>query len=556
LATSLDASPPTVRQAVPNIHSKPWVRFLLPSYSDCLFLAVLLWLASTGNGTWAGLLADGDTGWHIRTGEWILEHHAVPTQDLFSFTKAGQAWYAWEWLTDVLYAFLHGLAGLKGLVLLSALVIAAFGTILFRHMIARGATAFAALAVSLLVFGASSIHYLARPHIFTLLGLTVSLWIIDSDRRNPSARVWLLVPITLLWVNMHGGFLGLIACLGLLVVGSFLESAAAVFLDGAPWNPAPARRYGLLTALCVASSLLNPYGWRLHQHVAAYLRSDWIRNNIQEFLSPVFRSESALQFEVMLFAGLMTVAWLVSRRSFVPALWILFWAHQALASIRHVPVFMIVSAPFVAAALTRLWRIWVEPAGGKSFRGIFAGLARDMAPGCARTSLWIAAVTSAFILLPESAVRWPKDFPEAKFPVRMAALHQQRLISGRTLTEDQWADYLIYRGYPAQKVFVDGRSDFFGSEFGDPYLHMMQGRWDWEQLLDKYRIDTVFSPAGWPLTSLLKQSRAWRLVDDGGNALLFEKVPSYPVPSAQQNDSPRKKAQPLSNENPRPGRTY
>ncbi|MCC6390976.1 MAG: hypothetical protein IT167_10245, partial [Bryobacterales bacterium] len=208
MATSLDASPPTIREAAPNIHDRPWVRFFLPSYSDSLFLAVLLWLASTGNGTWAGLLADGDTGWHIRTGQWILEHHTVPDQDLFSFTKAGQSWYAWEWLTDVLYAFLHGSFGLKGLVLLSALVIAAFGTILFRHMIARGATPFAALAVSLLVFGASSIHYLARPHIFTLLGLTVSLWIIDSDRRNPSARVWLLVPITLLWVNMHGGFLG------------------------------------------------------------------------------------------------------------------------------------------------------------------------------------------------------------------------------------------------------------------------------------------------------------------------------------------------------------
>lgn len=554
LATSLDASPAIA--AAPGIYARPWARLLLPSYSDCLFIAVLFWLASTGNGTWAGLLADGDTGWHIRTGEWILQHRSVPHQDLFSFTKAGQTWYAWEWLTDVLYASLHGLAGLKALVLLSALVIAAFGTILFRHMIARGATPFAALVVSLLVFGASSIHYLARPHIFTLLGLTIALWMIDSDRRHPSPRIWLLIPITLIWVNLHGGFLALIACLGLLAAGSFLESAAAVLLDGSPWNHAPVRRYGLLAAACAAVSLVNPYGWHLHQHVAAYLRSDWIRNNIQEFLSPVFRSESSHQFEAMLFAGLMTALWLVARRCFVPALWILFWAHQALASIRHVPVFMIVAAPFVAAALTELWRIWVEPASGKSFRGIFAGLARDMAPGCARTSVWIAVVAFALALLPESILRWPRDFPEAKFPVRLAALHEDRLIAGRTLTEDQWADYLIYRGYPRQKVFVDGRSDFFGSEFGDPYLRMMQGRWDWEKLLDKYGIDTVLSPAGWPLASLLKQSPAWRVVDDGGDAVLFEKVRSYQVRFIQQDGSSRKKAQSLSNENPRSGRRY
>lgn len=558
MASSSEVSRKSISVELPAA-SPLWRRFLLPSFSDCLFIAIFVWLFSSGSGGWASLLDDGDTGWHIRTGEWILRNGMVPRQDLFSFSKAGEAWFAWEWLTDVLYAALHGAAGLKGVILLSALVIAGFGTILFRHMIARGANPFAALAASLLVFGASSIHYLARPHVFTLLGMTVSLLLIDADRRKPAARIWLLVPMTLVWVNLHGGFLGLIGCLGLLVAGSLVEAALAVRVDGVKWNLRPSLRYAVLFALCTAVTFVNPYGWHLHYHVFQFLRSDWIKNTIQEFQSPVFRSESSMQFELMLFLGLMTVAWLLARRQIVPALWILFWAHSALASVRHVPLFMIVAAPWVAALLTELWSRHVETAGRKSLRSIFANIARDMRPGCSRSSVWIAAAAAFFALVPETVGRWPKDFPAAKFPVAMAARHQEILTSRRTLTEDQWADYLIYRNYPHQKVFVDGRSDFFGEKIGEEYLHMMQGRWDWAALMEKYRFEVVLSPLNWPLTTLLKQDSNWRVVDDNGRALLFEKVraneSSVPVPSGQRFPASEKKAQHKSNENARPGRS-
>jgi hypothetical protein len=528
------------------------LRWILPSLSDCLFLAVLVWLFATGSGGWVGLLADGDSGWHIRTGEWILEHGTVPKVDLFSFSKAGQPWFAWEWLTDILYATLHAAAGLKGLVLLSGLLIAGFGTLLFRHMIWRGATPFAALVTSLLVFGASSIHFLARPHVFTLLGLTVAAWMIDADRREPSRRIWLLVPLTAIWVNLHGGFLGLIACLGLLFAGTALESTV-VHLTGGRGQWESVRRYGLLLCLCGAASFVNPYGYRLHAHILAYLRSDWIKNNVQEFQSPVFRSENMLQFEIMLFAGVMTVLYLVSRREFVGALWILFWGHSALTSARHVPIYMILAAPFVAQALTVLWSRYVEPAPRTSFRGIFASLARDITPNCRRSSVWVPVAALLLCLAPEPLVRWPKDYPELKFPVNMVAKHGPKLVAGRTLMPDQWADYAIYRQYPAQKVYVDGRSDFFGKEIGDEYLKMMQGQWEWESLLARNRFDYVLCPLEWPLGSLLKQSRAWTLLEDDGQALLFQRLP-------ERGDSARhasrravgeaKKASSLSNENP------
>ena len=94
----------------------PWLeRFpqLIPTLSDLAFvLPILVLFWSTTGVAW--LLTDSDTGWHIRTGEYILAKHAVPTHDLFSFTKPGAPWFAWEWLTDTWFGLLFRMGGLKG----------------------------------------------------------------------------------------------------------------------------------------------------------------------------------------------------------------------------------------------------------------------------------------------------------------------------------------------------------------------------------------------------------------------------------------------------------
>jgi hypothetical protein len=504
-------------------------RLLAPSFSDCLFLAVLFWLFASGEGGWMGLLADCDTGWHIRTGEWVLANGKAPTVDLFSFSKAGQPWFAWEWLTDVWYAILHGFAGLKALLIFSSIVLAGFGTILFRHLIWKGANPFVALGICLLVFGASTIHFLARPHVITLLFLTISLWLIDSDRRSPSRRLWLLIPLTVIWVNTHGGFLSLVACCGLLLAGTLAEQLWSARTTGKQVDLTPVRRYATLLAGCVAASLVNPYGWHLHAHVAQYLQSDWIKNNIVEFMAPRFRSESDLQFELMLFLSIISAAALIRRRDVVPALWILFWAHSALGSVRHIPLFMIVASPWVAILLTELWDAMAAGAAKNSVRSILVDFSRDIEPACRRTSVWAGIALLVLCLAPDSMLRWPTDFPSQKFPVTAAAKHGPWLQSGRLLTQDQWADYLIYHFYPAQKVFLDGRSDFFGPQIGSDYVGMAQGRWDWEELMNKHGFDRVLSPVNWPLAALLKRHPQWKLIDDTGQALLFERTVGAPV---------------------------
>ncbi|MBI1898280.1 MAG: hypothetical protein HYS04_17370, partial [Acidobacteria bacterium] len=418
-----------------------WGRLLVPSLADCFLVATIVWAFFTGRG-WGDLLLDGDTGWHIRVGEYILDHGAVPSVDLFSFSKAGQPWFAWEWLSDVVYGLLFRGGGMKGVVLFSGLVIAGWTMVLFRHMLWRGANAFIALFLTLIAAGAASIHYHARPHILTLLLLGVSMWVLERDRRNPGRSLWLLVPLTVVWTNLHGGFLALIALTGLLAAGLAVENLLRGSRD---W--ALPKRYALLAVLCGAASFVNPYGARLHLHIASYLRSDWIRNAIQEFQSPQFRSESALQFEGLLIAGLMTAGLMLLRKEVVGPLWIGYLAHQALSSQRHILLYTVVATPLIASELTQLWQFW---AGGRprwSVPAILDSIARDLRPGLCRFSVWTAVFVGALISLREP-IRWPDNFPATHFPVGMVEKYRAQLAAQRVLTMDQWGDYLIFRSYP------------------------------------------------------------------------------------------------------------
>ena len=111
------------------------------------------------------------------------------------------------------------------------------------------------------------------------------------------------------------------------------------------------RRYGLLAALCSAASLLNPYGWQLHLHIARYLNSSWIMDHVDEFQSPRIRSEGMIVFALMLLAAVA----LASRAERFEGLLVLVWGFLALRSARHVPFFAIAAAPVLASAAARYW---------------------------------------------------------------------------------------------------------------------------------------------------------------------------------------------------------
>lgn len=492
-------------------------RWLWPSLFDIILVSLPLWFFGLADGGTGLLLSDGDTGWHIRTGEWILDHRSFVWTDLFSFSKPGQEWFAWEWLSDVLLALAHRAAGLPAVTLAGMVVSALFCGVLLRHMAWRGVNLFISLPLALMGFGMATVHLLARPHLLTMLLMAVSVWMVQADLRQRRSWIWLLVPMAVLWTNLHGGWLALISILGLTVAGR----AAEAWLGKADWGSV--KRYAALTAACFAASLANPYGWRLHLHMAEYLSADWIKDVVMEFQSPEFRSENMLQYEMVLLAACAAAGLALKRKEFVGPFWIVFWAHSSLVSGRHIPLFAAVALPFLADELQRLWSSWTAGAKKSSVAGIMEGLAQESGASVRRASAW-SVIPFVLMATGTISIPWRHDFPAERFPVKMVTRHEALLASSRVFTEDQWADYLIYRLSPRYKAFFDGRSDFYGEKTTREYQRIVGGGHDYAQLMDKHGFDVVLARPNWALATILKQSPGWRVVEDDKKAILFRRT--------------------------------
>ncbi len=241
---------------------------------------------------------------------------------------------------------------------------------------------------------------------------------------------------------------------------------------------------------------------------------------VQEFQAPTFRSEGQLQFEALLLIGLVVTGFLLKRRLVTESLWILFLAHSSLVSVRHAPLFAAVAGPIVASELSAWWSAASAGVKKSSIVGILHQLGKDITPSFRWTSVWPAAVIVGLALI-DAPVQWPHDFPAEAFPIKMIHENADLLQSGRLLTTDQWGDYIIYSYYPKQKVFFDGRSDFYGEKLGREYLQLLQGTYDWQSILRRHRFDVALLPVEWPLASLLKLDPSWRVVKDDSKAVLF-----------------------------------
>jgi hypothetical protein len=243
---------------------------------------------------------------------------------------------------------------------------------------------------------------------------------------------------------------------------------------------------------------------------------------VEEFHSPNFHTESMLYFEILLFLGFAVAYTFLRRRRVVEALWIGYFAHMALTSARHVTVFVLVAGPLVAIEATRWWMEWSRDKSRKSIAGILNQFAEEIRVGFRWASVWPALLVLGLVLIGDP-VKWPTDFSDERFPAKILSANKNLIAGTRMLTTDQWGDYVIFKFYPHQKVFIDGRSDFYGEGLGREYLAVLQGQYNWRSVLDKYSFDLVLAPVSWPLSSLLKQTPDWQVLADDGKAILFKR---------------------------------
>lgn len=475
------------------------------------------------------LFGDADSGWHIRTGERILAHRSLPREDPYSFSRAGQPWIAWEWGADVLMGLAHRRAGLGGVAWLYACAIAATVWIWFRLSWQAGGDFLLACAMAAPMLSTANLHWLARPHVFGWLFTLGAVWYAERGGLRFRGRDALCIGAgSALWANVHGSFF-----LGPLIA---LIYAAGHWLRPRIWQEDEASRreaglrarWFLLAAIVsLAGTLVNPYGWGLHRHVAAYLTDSELLARIGEFQSFNFHAEGAGQ--ILLAVGLAGLGGCVAlyERRLAQFLLISLLLAASLRMARGLPLLALIGLPLANGAITAALR---RAAAGASLsldlrRGLrgaleYSARLRALDSGHHGGLVAIAVMVAALLWIVSPAVAARAGFPPDQFPVAAAAVIEELPEQARLLSTDKFGGYLIYRFAGARKVFFDGRSDFYGAGFLKQYGRLMQARPGWRRVVEEFQFTHALLPNDSTLGGVLEEAGWRRLYADGVVTLL------------------------------------
>lgn len=529
----------------------------------------------------AGAITDPDFWWHLRTGQLIFETRAVPHADPFSFTAHGAQWVAHEWLTEVLIYAIYRIAGWGGLAAAFALATAAAVGLSHLRALRRGAHPFVACAATLLGALAVAPVWGVRPQMISFLFASVFVFVLDDymrgdqltaravrdsdygadnhegDRyhKRPDAarrRLWLLVPLALVWANMHGGFALGLALVALACAGVALDELLrrgenesrdarghaefenrdsargrdeAKYSDAARGGDRRARAWGrvrplcLVFAACAAVVAVNPNGARLYAYPFETLASHAMQRNIIEWFSPDFHQPYAHAFAALLFATFAVLALSPRRLRTSELLLLCVAAYASLRAWRNIPLFAVVALPPLAEHASLFIKERLR-ASRSPLRTENATMTRRLVMNvlllvCAPLALCAARVAGV--------ARAQSSVEAEKFPARAVEFLRGHEESERTFNEYGWGGYIIWKLYPERRVFVDGRADVYGDALFEKYLGAVGGGRGWRATLAEYDVRAVMVKPDAPLASLLADDAGWRKVYEDEQAVIFFK---------------------------------
>lgn len=436
-----------------------------------LLAAVLLVPAVLGSSQ--SIFNDGDVSWHIATGQWILDHRAIPHTDPFSFTWFGKPWVPIEWLAEVIYASAYRLAGYAGVAAVVTAALMALHAAVFVN-------ASRWVRVSLLPIVAMDFALIpmlsARPHVLTWPLLAFWTMLMLRARKQDRAPPLYAALLMAVWANLHGGFV-----FGLAIAGAFGLEALVDSND----KPRVFRQWLLFGIACALACLINGNGLEGALHPLRFtqlkmlpLIDEWKPSTPS--LTPFFFAVLAL-----------TMALIVWKRPRLPWVrWLLLAAMLGLAllQVRHQAMLAIIAAMILPQGFAK---------------------GAETAPAIDSLSRRIALGGAAALVLVRAFMPLQTPDNEAN-PWKLIAMVPPELRSQHVLNGYSMGGPLILSGI---RPYVDGRGDMYGDELVVDYANIIHGdparfaaavqRWDirWAILSNDSK-----------LVQLLAHSPDWHLV--------------------------------------------
>lgn len=488
---------------------------------------------------------DPDLFWHLKTGEIMWQYKIVPHTDWFSYTMSDYPRINFEWLSEIIMFLVWKVAGFGGLAVFFALII----TSVFGYFIPESVENqpfFLTRFLSILGAFVSSLTFGSRPQMISILGVALLLFIITKCRQNDKSKLAYTLPIIfLLWANMHGGFVfGIVFMIIFLALENFLIKQKERFPNG-EWlklyNPLGREAWKKLAYSFTASFFLtfvNPYTWRIYQEVYKATTDTYDKNNIIEWLAPNFHSTEGIIFGfyvIFVFIILATVR-KIDLLSFVLIPLVLFFSFQAG---RNIPFFVIVSLPFLAKSLAELENVFSGLLNKKFAAIIISGFLIFYLPAAAKTPESIKSFKGGADLAaiggyPDKALDFLLNNPAYRGKNILNSYIWGGYIIGKakcsslaTASEDkQNSNTKNEQITCTPKVFIDGRMSYWKM----PERHILKDYLDinylsdnWEDLINKYRIEIIFFEKKSFLSKALKFNSGWKKVYEDDIAVIYEK---------------------------------
>ncbi len=466
-------------------------------------------------------IGDPDFWWHLKTGEYIWQNRALPAPDPFAFTTYRSAPLydgeeivrdfnlKHEWLAQVVLYLAHRAGGFPGVIVLRQLLLAALCLLVGLAVRRRCGGFYRPLMAALATASVAAFVTADRPYLFTYLFLAASIAILEYRR-----WLWLLPPILAIWANCHSGFF-----LGWVVMGVYCAETLLERRRGRP--AADERRLLIVTAVAVLASALNPTGWRVFQALLLYRQSP-MQSSIMEWKPPKFWELSS--FTVVLYCSAAVLLW--ARKRVRLKDWLLF-------------------ALFAAAALSAARNIILVGILGGIVLGSYAPSRRALPLSAAFLALLVAADGFGWRQW-GSAFRYRVN--DWAYPSGAAEFLLRHKVAAPMFNIYDQGGYLIWRLWPHQRVFMDGRA-LNETAFQDGQriaynADPKDGKPGAEELLDRYGIQVILMPlfdrSGevYLLPAALADpvQKEWKLVYRDAAGVVFMRQPPagvQPLPSLE-----------------------
>ena len=461
----------------------------------------------------AGLrtVSDFDLGWQLATGRYILQHHSIPSTEVFSYTAQGAPWL-YPPFSGVIFYLLYLFKGYAALSWLGALACVATVALIAGQGI-RVSAALAIIAVPAIAFRTTPRAELFSTVIFA--AFLIVLWRHYDVRKT---HLWLLPLLMIAWVNLHTGFvagLALIAASVLaeawrLLFSAQREGALHRLRQAAPWIAAP-----------VAATLINPWGWRIFQAIArqnavSQLHTEFISEwSGVHFSSAIWQQLLSLRDPAgadwwLLIVAALAIIFAARRWELGPALILALGAYEALAHIRFQALFAILTCVVGGSILSKefgSFRPAVPSEEGPSSRA-----KRFSQPALSRDRAWVA-IAAVLVLMAGIRIRdlvtnryylWSDQItlfgagPSWWFPERAASFIRNQRLPGNVFGDYNLGGYLSWKLGPEYPDYFDGRFIPFGSDLFARQRSLVALPLDspeWQREADARNIQTVIFSA-------------------------------------------------------------